>query len=76
MLRGAFQSFVHDHYFHERGAGALMEDVVVFRSPLGPLGAAVDRLFMTGYLQRLLIGRCQAIKARAEHLALDKPPPA
>ena len=76
MLRGAFKSFVHDHYFHQREGATLMEDVVVFRSPLGPLGAAVDWLFMTGYLRRLLSARCQAIKTRAERLALGEPPPA
>ena len=46
-----------------------MTDEVEFRSPLGPLGWLVDRLFLTGYLRRLLEGRCQAIKREAESVA-------
>jgi hypothetical protein len=46
-----------------------MTDDVEFRSPLGPIGWVVDYLFMTGYLRRLLEGRCQAIKREAEAMA-------
>jgi hypothetical protein len=48
-----------------------MIDEVVFRSPLGPLGWLVDRLFMTGYLRRLLEGRCQAIQRQAENVSVE-----
>ena len=43
-----------------------MQDLVVFRSPLGPLGAVVDRLVLTGYLTRLLSSRNLVIKRAAE----------
>lgn len=43
-----------------------MTDEVVFRSPLGPIGALVDWLFMTSYLRRLLVERGEAIKREAE----------
>ncbi len=66
MAAGAFKSFEHDHRFEDRGIETVMTDEVVFRSPLGPLGWLVDCLFMTGYLRRLLEGRCQAIKHAAE----------
>jgi hypothetical protein len=46
-----------------------MIDEVGFRSPLGPLGWLVDRLFMAGYLRRLLYGRAEAIKGEAEAIA-------
>jgi hypothetical protein len=46
-----------------------MTDEVAFRSPLGPLGWLVDRLFMAGYVQRLLEGRCHAIKQEAKSMA-------
>ena len=69
MTAGAFRSFAHDHRFEGRDGGTLMTDEVVFRSPLGPLGWLVDALFMTGYLRRLLKGRCRAIKREAESLA-------
>ena len=66
MVAGAFQFFAHDHRFEERDDQTNMTDEIVFRSPLGPLGTAVDYVFMTGYLQCLLEGRCQAIKHEAE----------
>lgn len=66
MTKGAFQSFEHDHRFEQSGGETIMTDEVVFRSPLGPLGWLVDRVFMTGYLRRMLEGRCQAIKCEVE----------
>jgi ligand-binding SRPBCC domain-containing protein len=69
MTRGAFRAFTHDHKFESRGSGTVMIDEVGFRSPLGPLGWLVDRLFMAGYLRRLLYGRAEAIKGEAEAIA-------
>lgn len=69
MTRGAFRSFAHDHRFEQQGLGTVMIDEVGFRSPLGPLGWLVDRLFMAGYLRRLLERRCLAIKREAEAVA-------
>jgi ligand-binding SRPBCC domain-containing protein len=69
MTAGAFRSFAHDHRFEARDGGTVMTDEVVFRSPLGPLGRLVDYLFLAGYLQRLLEGRCRAIKREAESVA-------
>jgi len=66
MTRGVFRSFAHDHRFEPRGTGTIMNDEIEFRSPFGPLGWLVDRLFMTSYLRRLLEGRCEAIKREAE----------
>ncbi|MDB5310340.1 MAG: hypothetical protein JWO38_4542 [Gemmataceae bacterium] len=66
MTAGAFRAFAHDHRFEDREGGTVMTDEVTFRSPLGPVGALVDYLFMAGYLRRLLEGRCQAIKQAAE----------
>jgi ligand-binding SRPBCC domain-containing protein len=69
MTAGAFRSFAHDHCFEERDALTVMTDVVEFRSPFGPVGWLVDRVFLAGYLRRLLTGRCEAIKYRAEAIA-------
>jgi ligand-binding SRPBCC domain-containing protein len=66
MLRGAFRSFVHDHYFEPCDEGTLMTDVLVFRSPFGFVGAIVDRLIMTGYLTRMLTKRNEIVKAALE----------
>jgi ligand-binding SRPBCC domain-containing protein len=66
MTAGAFRAFAHDHRFEERDGLTVMTDGVTFRSLLGPVGWLVDRLFMAGYLRRLLEGRCQAIRQEAE----------
>src|SRR4051794_39656182 len=66
MLRGAFRSFVHDHYFEACAEGTVMKDVLVFRSPFGFLGAIVDRWVMTRYLTRLLTQRNAIVKAVLE----------
>lgn len=66
MTAGAFAAFAHDHRFEGRAGVTVMTDEVTFRSPLGPVGWLVDRLYLTGYLRRLLAGRCEAIKHAAE----------
>jgi ligand-binding SRPBCC domain-containing protein len=66
MVRGAFASFVHDHYFDACEEGTRMTDVLVFRSPLGVLGAIVDGLVMAAYLTRLLTKRNEVVKAALE----------
>jgi ligand-binding SRPBCC domain-containing protein len=66
MMRGAFHSFVHDHYFERCDEGTRMTDVLAFRSPLGVLGAIVDRFVMTGYMTRLLTKRNEVVKAALE----------
>src|SRR5207237_361862 len=66
MTAGAFREMAHDHRFEGLKGGTLMTDEMVFRSPLGPLGWLVDRLFLAGYLRRLLKSRCEAIKREAE----------
>jgi ligand-binding SRPBCC domain-containing protein len=63
MVKGAFHSFVHDHYFEPVDGGTKMIDVLTFASPLGFLGAIVDRLVMSAYLRRMLIARNDALKA-------------
>lgn len=67
MIKGAFRSFVHDHYFEEDAkGGTVMREVVAFRSPLGVLGWIVDRMIMKGYLARLLADRQEVVKVAAE----------
>ena len=66
MTAGAFRSFVHDHRFTVEDGLTLMVDEVVFRSPFGPLGWLVDRLFLAGYLRRLLTDRAEVIRQWAE----------
>ncbi|HSY48613.1 MAG TPA: SRPBCC family protein [Thermoanaerobaculia bacterium] len=62
MIRGAFRSFVHDHYFEPCADGTNIRDVLTFRSPFGFVGDVVDRLIMSGYLRRLLVRRNDVVK--------------
>jgi ligand-binding SRPBCC domain-containing protein len=66
MRKGAFHSFVHDHFFESVAEGTVMRDILVFRSPLGILGALVDRLVLTSYLKRLLTQRNAVVKRHLE----------
>src|SRR5947208_3209075 len=51
MQRGAFKSFVHDHFFTARENGTVMKDHVAFTAPLGPLGRMAEMLFLRRYLE-------------------------
>lgn len=67
MVAGAFRSFVHDHHFEEiPGGGTRMTDVFDYFAPLGVLGRWADRLFLEGYMRRLLEERNAVIKEMAE----------
>ena len=62
MQRGAFHSFVHDHYFEAEGEGTKMIDVLVFEAPLGFLGRIAEKVLLRRYLTRLLTARAAVIK--------------
>jgi len=66
MQRGAFKSFRHEHRFAELEGATLMTDVFTFQSPLGLLGAIVNKLFLIRYMTNLLLQRNEVIKAHAE----------
>jgi len=70
MTRGRFKRFVHDHHFEATPFGTRMRDVLEFKSPLGPLGKAVDALVLARYLTRLLQKR-NAIVQQAAESAVD-----
>jgi ligand-binding SRPBCC domain-containing protein len=66
MTAGAFRSLVHDHRFEQRDGRTEMVDTLEFCSPFGAIGWIVDRLYLKGYLRRLLGNRCRHIKREAE----------
>lgn len=66
MTRGAFQSMVHRHLFEPDGDATLMTDLFTYRSPLGLLGVAADRLFLERYMRGFLIERNRILKDVAE----------
>jgi ligand-binding SRPBCC domain-containing protein len=66
MLEGAFHAMKHDHVFEFRDGQTVMTDRFEFRSPLGPLGWLLDRLFLTAYMRRFLEQRNAILKRTAE----------
>jgi len=66
QVRGAFQAFTHLHEFQVVPGGTLMIDTFRYSSPLGPLGALADRLFLKRYMRAFLARRAQFLKERAE----------
>jgi len=66
MVRGAFTSFDHDHFFTPAGNGTLMRDVFDYRAPLGPLGWVAERVFLSAYMRRFLRARMHELKRLAE----------
>jgi ligand-binding SRPBCC domain-containing protein len=66
MLRGAFRSFVHDHYFSVEGNVTKMTDVLLFSAPLGVLGLIAERLVLRRYMERLLRNRADVIAEAVE----------
>lgn len=66
QLKGPFASFEHEHVFVEHPDGTLMRDTIALRSPFGPFGALVDRLFMHEYMRRLIDDRGAVIAAAVE----------
>ena len=66
MVRGAFASLDHVHEFVPRDGGTTMIDTFTFASPLGPVGALVYRVFLTGYMRRVLLARARALQRMAE----------
>lgn len=65
--RGPFRSWWHEHRFVERDGGTEMTDVVVYRSPLGPIGRVVDVLGLRRYMTHLLVTRNGLLKQQLEN---------
>jgi len=66
MQRGPFKSWRHTHLFEPREGGTLMRDRVEFASPLGPLGALADSLYLKSFVRRFLLAQNRRIKGAAE----------
>lgn len=72
MLRGAFQSMQHDHYFRaiaahgEPSSLTEMTDDFRFAAPLGPLGRIAEGGVLRRYMSALLRERNAVIKQVAE----------
>ncbi|UYO97520.1 SRPBCC family protein [Microbacterium sp. M28] len=66
QIAGPFAEFHHEHEFEKHPDGTLMRDTVTLRSPFGPIGALVDRLFLRDYMRRLIDERGAILAAELE----------
>lgn len=69
MLRGAFHSMQHDHFFRQEGAQTVMRDVFRFAAPIPVLGLIAEHLVLARYMRNLLRERNAVIKQVAESVA-------
>lgn len=66
MIKGAFNSFKHEHFFEDLNNGTLMRDIFDYKSPFAVLGKIVDQLFLETYMKGFLVERNEMIKQSAE----------
>ena len=74
MIAGIFQQLHHTHVFVAQPYGTLMIDIFMFRAPLGLLGRLAETLFLTRYMNGLLLARNRYLKQVAES-GMDPSPP-
>ncbi len=66
MIEGDFKSLRHQHHFKPVANGTIMIDMFNFETPYKNFGQLFNRLFLTGYLKKLLEKRNSIIKEYAE----------
>jgi ligand-binding SRPBCC domain-containing protein len=74
MQRGPFGRWRHTHTFEPRGDATLMSDLVEFASPLGPLGAAFDAVYLKKFMTKVLLAQNSYMKEVAEGRAALRQP--
>jgi hypothetical protein len=62
--RGPYRCWWHEHHFRADGDRTIMEDVVYYAPPLGPLGAIANALFVAGQLRDIFAYRASAVRLR------------
>jgi len=66
MLRGAFKSIRHQHFFERKNDGTVMKDEFEFEAPFGILGKAFCSLVLTRYLRKFIMERNRLLKEACE----------
>ncbi|HEX8655999.1 MAG TPA: SRPBCC family protein [Hymenobacter sp.] len=66
LVRGAFRTLCHDHYFEAVAEGTWVRDVLEFSSPGGWFGRCIEQLFLTRYLTNFLRERNTNLKRQLE----------
>jgi ligand-binding SRPBCC domain-containing protein len=66
MLKGAFKSIDHKHFFKFENGKTIMTDNFNYKSPLGWLGKLADKLFLEKYMRKFIVDRNNFIKMFCE----------
>lgn len=66
MAEGDFKSYVHEHHFKPVENGTIMIDIINFEAPYRGIGRLFSKLYLTGYMRRMIELRNQSIKDFAE----------
>jgi ligand-binding SRPBCC domain-containing protein len=66
MIKGAFKSIRHRHYFEEQNGITTMKDLFEFEAPFGLLGRLFSRLVLKNYLEGFIIERNRMLRIAAE----------
>jgi ligand-binding SRPBCC domain-containing protein len=66
MIKGAFKTMRHEHFFEPQESGILMTDKFFYEVPFSIFGKIFDALVLENYMKRLLQTRNQTIKRVAE----------
>lgn len=68
MVKGAFKSMQHQHYFEEKNGKTIMKDVFTYETPFWIFGKLFDVFILKRYMTRLLLKRNAVLKKQAEAL--------
>ena len=66
MAEGDFKTLSHEHHFKPVNNGTIMIDIMKFEAPYGGIGRLFSRLYLAGYLRKLLEHRNKTIREYAE----------
>ena len=66
LVSGDFTAMKHEHFFKPCDNGTFIIDHFSFESPYGFIGQWFNRLYLTGYMRRLLEERNKTVKEVAE----------
>lgn len=65
IVRGAFKSFQHEHYFKPAENGTIIIDIINFETPYGWLGRMINRFYLNGFIEKMVTHRNNIIKQYA-----------
>lgn len=66
MVRGPFSSFIQIYQFTEEERGTMLLNHVQYKSRFGPIGTALDKIFLEQVMKSFIISRSEELKELAE----------